>query len=67
MKIAVRVFTMAVVFTGLTLASLNSASASTAQPASAYAGPGPLSLPVPQCGPGVPTCPQQPPPPGGLR
>jgi hypothetical protein len=59
MKIAVRVFTMCVVFSGLALASLSSANVkATSQPSAAAVDPGPLSLPVPQCGPGVPTCPQ---------
>jgi hypothetical protein len=57
MKIAVRVFTMFVVFAGLALASVSSANLKTAtQPSAAAVDPGPLGLPVPQCGPGVPTC-----------
>jgi len=57
MKIAVRVFTMFVVFAGLALASVSSANVKAAsQPSAAAVDPGPLGLPVPQCGPGVPTC-----------
>ncbi len=64
MKVAIRVFTLVVVFAGLTGASVTSASVSSiAGPLSASAfGPGPLGLPVPQCGPGVPTCGNTPPP-----
>lgn len=61
MKIAVRAFTMFVVFAGLALASVSSANTNTAkaasQPSAAAVDPGPLGMPVPECGPGVPTCP----------
>ncbi len=59
MKTTVRVFTMFVVFAGLALASMSSANVKTASqlPSAAAVDPGPLGLPVPQCGPGVPTCP----------
>ena len=58
MKIAVRVFTMLVVFAGLALASVSSANvkAIASQLFRHFMDPGPLGLPVPQCGPGVPTC-----------
>lgn len=66
MKIAVRVFTMFVVFAGLGLASVSSANVQApSQPSAAAVDPGPLGLPIPECGPGVPTCPQQPPSGGG--
>jgi len=66
MKITVRVFTMLVVFAGLALASVTSANVkATSQPSSAFVDPGPLGMPVPQCGPGIPTCPQNPPSGGG--
>lgn len=64
MKIAVRVFTMFVVFSGLALASVSSANVKAdSLPSTALVDPGPLGMPVPQCGPGIPTCPQNPPPP----
>lgn len=58
MKIAVRVFAMLVVFAGLALASVSSADAKAAsnQSSAALMDPGPLGLPVPQCGPGIPGC-----------
>lgn len=61
MKIVVRAFTMVIVFAGLALASVSSANVKPAsQPSSAMIDPGPLGMPVPQCGPGIPTCPQNP-------
>lgn len=65
MKLALRVFTMIVVLAGITAASMAPASAMPSNSAS-LAGPGPLSLPAPTCGPGIPTCPPGPPQ-GGLR
>ena len=62
MKITVRVFTMLVVFAGLALASVSSANANSSSQ-TAVLGPGPLGLPIPQCGPGIPGCTQNPPPP----
>ncbi len=57
---------MLVVFAGLALASVSSGNVNAASQSSpARVDPGPLGLPVPQCGPGVPTCPQQPPSGGG--
>jgi len=60
MKFALRAFAMFVVITGLMAAS--APTAGTPMLAShlsvAMSGPGPLSLPTPGCGPGVPTCPQ---------
>jgi hypothetical protein len=62
MKLALRSLAMFVVVAGLTAASTPSMG-SAANPNSvsvAVADPGPLSLPAPGCGPGVPTCPQGP-------
>lgn len=66
MKLFLRAFAMMVVVAGLTSASMSSASSLGVNTVStAMVGPGPLSLPAPSCGPGVPTC--QNPPPSGLR
>lgn len=64
MKIAVRVFTMLVVFAGLALASVSSANnkAMANQSSVNFMDPGPMGLPVPQCGPGIPGCKNPPPP-----
>lgn len=62
MKNTLRVFTMLVVFAGLALASVNNAKVANL-PTAASVDPGPMGLPVPECGPGIPTCPQDPPPP----
>ena len=58
MKIAVRIFAMTIAVTGLVSSSFAPAPARAINsPAAAVAmGPGPLSLPVPMCGPGVPGC-----------
>jgi hypothetical protein len=61
MKFALRVFTMMIVFAGIAAASMSPANAMHASVGPSMVGPGPLGLPVPQCGPGVPTCPQDPP------
>lgn len=67
MKIAVRAFAMLVVFAGLALASVSSANAKVEGNSSAtFMDPGPLGLPVPECGPGIPGC-TNPPPPPSLR
>jgi hypothetical protein len=64
MKIAVRVFAMLVVFAGLALASVSNVNVKAANLSSVAAvNPGPMGMPIPECGPGVPTCPQDPPPP----
>lgn len=59
MKLAVRVFSLLIVFAGLATASVSSASLASELPNHLSASAsrfGPLNLPVPQCGPGVPTC-----------
>lgn len=58
MKLFVRCFALTIACAGLAAASLSSTSV---QPVSNHlsavvSGPGPMSLPVPGCGPGVPTC-----------
>lgn len=58
MKMTIRIFAMTIALAGLFSSSLSSAS-TPAIPShlSAFAaGPGPLTLPIPTCGPGVPTC-----------
>lgn len=63
MKFALRVFTMTIAFAGLTAASMSPASSQTTpNHLNAMVGPGPLGLPAPGCGPGIPTCPPPPPP-----
>jgi len=58
MKLTVRVFTMMIVFAGLTAASAYPAPSSTlpSHLSASASGPGKKSLPIPACGPGVPTC-----------
>lgn len=58
MKLVIRIFAMCVVFTGLTAASFTPADSLTlpSHLSAVMLGPGPLSLPIPTCGPGVPTC-----------
>lgn len=54
MKLALRVFAMFVVLTGLTAAPSSTAnSLMLTSHLTASAGPGPFSLPAPGCGPGV--------------
>lgn len=61
MKLALRVFAMMVVLTGLSAAPSSSASSlMMASHLTASVDPGPFSLPAPGCGPGVPGCPQPP-------
>jgi hypothetical protein len=57
-KLALQSFAMLVVFIGLATTSFNStyAPAISSHLSAAALGPGPLSLPIPTCGPGVPTC-----------
>jgi hypothetical protein len=62
MKFTLRAFTMMIVFAGIAAASMSEAK--TMPTYFSISGPGPLSLPAPGCGPGVPTCPQTPPPHG---
>ena len=58
MKTAIRAFAMSIALAGL-LTSTTAASRNLSASQSAFmAGPGPLSLPAPTCGPGVPTCTQ---------
>ena len=57
MKLAIRIFALSVVFAGVAAASLSSASTQ-ASPSSLAAS---ARLPIPACGPNLPTCP---PPPG---
>lgn len=59
MKLAVRVFAMMVVCAGLSAASVAPAASPvvSSQLSAAAIGPGPLTLPVPTCGPNMPTCP----------
>ncbi len=67
MKFALRFFAMMVVFAGLATASLPSVSSQvlSSHLSAAAAGPGPLTLPIPSCAPGIPTCPTTPPPGSG--
>ena len=58
MKFALRVFTMLIVFAGIAAASMSPART---MPAAFSMLAGPLHVPAPGCGPGVPTCPQNPP------
>jgi hypothetical protein len=58
MKLVVRVFSLSIVFAGLAAASVSSATTN-ALPnhlSASASGPGRKSLPIPQCGPGMPTC-----------
>ena len=58
MKLAVRVLTLSIVFAGLAAASVSSATTN-ALPnhlSATASGPHRRSLPIPQCGPGMPTC-----------
>jgi hypothetical protein len=58
MKTAIRAFAMSIALAGL-LTSTSAAPRNLSANQSAFmAGPGPLSLPAPGCGPGVPTCTQ---------
>ncbi len=58
MKIAIRIFAMTIAVTGLVSSSFAPAPARTlpSHIAAVSLGPGPLSLPVPFCAPGVPGC-----------
>ncbi len=55
MKLAIRIFALSVVVAGATAATLSSASTHMVANLSATA-----SLPVPGCGPHIPTCPPNP-------
>ena len=61
MKLAVRVFALIVVVAG------GAAAVSSSSPAVASHLSATSFMPVPACGPNVPTCPQQPAPPSHLR
>jgi hypothetical protein len=65
MKFTLRVLTMMMVFAGIVAASMSPVRTMPAY--FSISGPGPLHVPAPGCGPGVPTCPQDPPTGGGLR
>lgn len=56
MKLAIRIFAMIVVIAGLTGASASSATpnAVSSHLSATMNGPGPLNLPGPGCGPGIP-------------
>jgi hypothetical protein len=56
MKLAVRIFALAVVFAGVAAATVSTSGALAASHQSATAG-----NPVPLCAPGLPTCPDLPP------
>jgi len=58
MKTTIRIFAMTVALAGLVSSSFAPASSRTIPShLSAFSsGPGPLSLPIPTCGPGVPGC-----------
>ncbi|HLI03922.1 MAG TPA: hypothetical protein VKU93_06590 [Terracidiphilus sp.] len=58
MKLVLRVFTMLVVLAGLAASPSSSSSLMFATNLTASADPGPFSLPIPWCGPGMP-CPPQ--------
>ena len=60
MKLAIRVFALAVAVVGLVSVPYSSAATLSGTNAAFLSGPGPFSLPAPGCGPGI--CP---PPPGG--
>lgn len=64
MKFALRAFAMFIVVAGLLAAAAPSV-ASPATVSAAMIGPGPLGLPAPGCGPGIPTCQPNPPSGGG--
>jgi len=58
MRIVIRIFAMSVALAGLATSSFSSPAMQTIPShlsATAH-GHGPLSLPIPTCGPGVPTC-----------
>ena len=58
MKLAVRVLSLSIVFAGLAAASVSSATTNAlpSHLSASASGPGRRSLPIPQCGPGMPTC-----------
>jgi hypothetical protein len=58
MKLAIRIFAMTIALAGLVSSSFSTASPRNlpSHLAPVTAGPGPLSLPVPFCAPGVPGC-----------
>ena len=56
MKLVVRVLTLSIVFAGLAAASVSSATTNFLPNHLSASGPGHRGLPIPQCGPGMPTC-----------
>lgn len=58
MKVAIRAFAMSVALAGLLTATSPASHGLSVSQSAFMAGPGPLSLPAPTCGPGVPTCTQ---------
>lgn len=63
MKLAVRIFALAVVVAGAAAATVSSSTSKTMVRGQAVS----ASLPIPQCGPNMPNCPQQPGPGGSVR
>jgi hypothetical protein len=53
MKLAIRIFALSVVFAGVAAASVSS----TTRPAIPSHQSATASVPIPVCGPGIPTCP----------
>jgi nucleoside phosphorylase len=54
MKLAIRIFALTVVFVGVAAATVSSSNSDVIASHQAAA----TDLPVPQCGPGIPGCPQ---------
>jgi hypothetical protein len=63
MKLALRILALSVVVAGAAAATVSSSTSAAIARGQAIS----ASLPIPQCGPNMPTCPQQPAPGGSVR